>query len=588
MCKGFIKARALKGILRLNVSGISKLFLLIAIILLIGNTVAISRDYQDSWILEGLEIPFTLFVITYAIAFFCETKTLRMVALAMIGNAVFLLIPNLKYDWFQGTAIDQNIQYYLANYVSNEGRIATQLAFGGQPYTTTPLVHLSFSIFSTILNVPVVDSMKYLPVIWSLMYPLLIYVIVRAMEFPQGILRYALFFSSVPISDEQYVVTGGLLGVLLAFLVLSTLVQIFQKGNRRYWIICLIFVFTLAAAHSVMSVILAISLLAVMLLERILHFGKQSHWSASIPLGVALIVAVWLMFPASTTLQTIVDTVFVGVPTGSTPGSEYISSSFFEHLRVNALSAARSFAVTYGADAIFLVLTLVGLLLLLKWRKKLNHAANFILMLGWLTLFLMVAGYLMKLGAPRMLGFARPLFPVFAGVVVFRMGKKEWVRKVVLPVIFSVIILLCTIEFYGYQPLISSANVLYKGLPADVLFIYVNGVDSIYQRQVIEFAASHIKGIIASVPPTANQIVGLAGTNFSMSNLVWYYPINKNQTEQRYDYFIINIPGKSGDPPSPPYAQPSLQSREVISQYIQNSSVVYTNGGSYILGQNLP
>jgi hypothetical protein len=507
-----------------------------------------------------------------------------MIALAMIGHTVFLLIPNLKYVWFQGAAIDQNGQYSLANYVLNEGHITTQFAFA-QRYTTTPLIHLSFSIFSTILNVPVVDSMKYLPVLWSLIYPLLTYVIVRAMEFPQGVRKYALFFSSVPFSGEQYVVTGGLFGTLLAFLVLSTLVQIFQKGDRRYWIICTIFVFALATAHSVTSVILAISLILIMLLERILHFGKQSHWRASIPLGVALIAAVWLMFPASITLQEIVNTVFVSVPKGTTPHSEYISSTFFEHLRVNVLSAARSFAVTYGADAFFLVLTFVGLLFLLKWRKKLNKAANSILILGWLTLFLMVVGYLMKLGAPRMLDFARPLFPVFAGVVVLRIGKKAWVRKLILPVIFSAIILLATIEFYGCQPLVSSANVLYKGLPADVPMTYVNGVNSIYQRQMIEFATSHIKGIIASVQPTETQIVGLAGTNFSMANLINYYPIDKNQTEQRYDYFLINIPGKSGRPPDVP---PPLQTTEIISKYIRNSSIIYTNGESYILGQYLP
>jgi hypothetical protein len=440
-------------------------------------------------------------------------------------------------------------------------------------------MHLSFSIFSTVLNVPVVDSMKYLPLLWSLMYPLLTYTIVRAMEFPRGILKYALFFSSIPFSLDQYVVTGGLFGILLAFLVLFTIVQILQKNDRRYWLVCTIFVFALAAAHSVTSVILAISFLTIMLLQRVLHFGSQSCLRASIPLGVALIIVVWLMFPASTTLRGIVNAIFVSVPRGTTPQSEYISSTFFEHLRVNILSAARSFIVYYGADAFFLVLTIIGLLFLLKWRKKLNKTANFILVFGWLILFLMVVGYLMKLGAPRMLGFARLLFPVFAGVVVLRIGKKAWIMKLILPVIFSTIILLATIELYGYQPLVPPANVLYKDLPPDVPMGYAGIVNSIYQRQMISFAENYVKGRIAAVGPTSSQIVGLTNINFSATSLVSYYPIDKNQTEQRYDYFLINLPGKSGAPA----VEPPLRTTSVIIEYIYNSSIAYTNGESFVL-----
>lgn len=562
---------------------ISRLFLIIAIIVLIGNTVATARDYQDSWVLEGLEISFALFVITYAAAFFSEKRTSWMVALAAMGRTVFLLIPNVKYAWFQGPFVDQHVQYALANYAFNEGHIATQFA-AGQAYTTTPLLHLSFSIFSTVLNVPVVDSLKYLPVLWSLMYPLLTYVIVKEIEFPKGILKYALFFSSVPFSAEQYEVTGGLFGILLAFLVLSTLVQILQKSDRRYWFVCTIFVFALAAAHSVTSVILAISLLVILLLRRVLHFGResarrQSYLRASIPLGVTLIIVVWLMFLASATFRGIVNAIFVSVPTGTTPQSEYISPTFFEHLRTNILSGARSFIIYYGLDAIFLVLTLVGLLLLLIWRKKLNRTANFIHMFGWLTLFLMVIGYVMKIGAPRMLGFARLLFPVFAGVVVLRFSKKPWVRKLILPVIFSTIMLLATIELYGCQPLVPPANVLYMGLPPDVPMGYVGAVNSIYQRQMISFVENHVKGRIAAVGPTLSQIIGLTGINFSATRLFSYYPIDRSLPEQQYDVFLIDLPGKSGAPA----VEPQLRTASVILEYICNSSTVYTNGESYIL-----
>ena len=76
---------------------LAKIALFIFVAILLSNAIVISRDYQDSWVLEGVEISFTLFVMTYILAFFYEKKTLWMVTLAIVGRTTFLLIPNLKY-----------------------------------------------------------------------------------------------------------------------------------------------------------------------------------------------------------------------------------------------------------------------------------------------------------------------------------------------------------------------------------------------------------------------------------------------------------------------------------------------------------
>ena len=54
----------------MNKLNLSKIFLLFAILLLIGFALALSRDYQDHWILDGLELPFIFFVATFAIVFY--------------------------------------------------------------------------------------------------------------------------------------------------------------------------------------------------------------------------------------------------------------------------------------------------------------------------------------------------------------------------------------------------------------------------------------------------------------------------------------------------------------------------------------
>jgi len=547
-------------------------------VVLLGNAVAISRDYQDSWILEGLEIPFTLFVITYAVAFFSERRTTWMVILAIIGRTVFLLIPNLKYVWFQGPYIDQQVQYALANHVYKEGYISTASALHFSHYTAAPLTHLLFSIFSMILNIPLVDSMKYLPVLFSPMYPLLTSIVVKKTGFSQktAIFKFALFISSVPFTTEQYIVTGTLFGILLAFLILSNLVSIFQKNDRHYWLLCIIFIFALAVAHSVTSVILTSFLLVIMALQRISYFKPKLYLRASTVIAAASICAAWLMFPASSTLQEISGQIFVAVLTGTTPKSEYVPSTFFELVHADMLAAIKTFLVYYGADVFLLLLTLIGLVILWRIRKQSNDAAKFFFLFGGLALVLMLIAVPMKLGATRILHFERLLFPFFSGMAVFYITKKRlWIR----PIAFSLMMLLAIFELYGCQPLIPSANILYPDLPISEPVGYINQVNSIYQRHAIKFVYNHVVGRIASDSITRNQIIGLTDTNFSTTHLIYYYPLDNGQPKQEYDFLVIHIPGKSGILEE----KANIRTPSLILETIHNSSIVYTNGESYIL-----
>jgi hypothetical protein len=570
---------------KLNISRVSKLLLAVAITILIASALANSRDYQDSWVLERLEIPFVLFVVTYVIAFFSEKRTLGVLVLAIIGRIVFLILPNLKYFWFQGTAIDQQLQYALANHVVSSGHISTEIAYGAEAYTTTPLTHLSFSIFSIVLNAPVVDSMKYLPVLWSPIFPLLIFVIVQKMGLSRA-LKYALFFSSLPFTMEQYIVMGQLLGGLLLFLVLFVLVLILkngeahvQKNARRYWVICIIFIVALAADHSVSSLMLSMALLAVMILQRVPNFRPKSYLLVTGVLAIVLISLVWLMFQAGYALEQISQLIFVSVPNGTTPGSERIPAFFWEHLLRDPLSGVQSFSVLYGADAFLLLLTLISLIIMLKTKNRSNAVQSFIQLLGWWFLFLIVIGVLMNLGGPRALECERLLFPVFVGILVFWISNNPRTRKWLPATIFTLIILLAAIELYNCQPLIPSANVMYPGLPSNIPIGYVGQVTSIYQRQAIFFAENNVNGLIACPVDTSDQMIGLTGLSFSKEHLVKDYPLYKSEQERTYDYYLIHLPGKSGIL----YELPPDRLPTLILDRIYNSSVVYTNGESYML-----
>lgn len=571
--------------LTMNRSHILKVLLFIAIIVLLSNAVAISRDYQDSWILEGLEILFVLFVATYALAFFSEKKVSWMVALAVIGRCVFLLIPNLKYVWFQGTSIDQHLQYGLANHVYNEGYIATQGLFGVSVYGNTPFIHLTFAIFSIVLNIPVVDSLKYIPVFLCPIYPLATYIIMKNLKFLRGTtaLKYVLFVSSIPISSEKYVVTGAQFGVLLTFLILTSLVMLLQKNDRRRWFIFIFFISVLAATHSTSSVLFTVFLLMIMLLQKVPYFRLKSYLKASATFAVMSVCVAWLMFPARFTLEAITRTIFVSVLGGTTPASGYIPSRFFELAHIDMLEATKTILVSKGADVFLLLLGLGGLIVLLKMQKQVNNTSRFLFLISGLMLLFIPIGLLLKIGGFRILRLASPLFPILSVIFILYAGKRRaWMRAVT----FSSIILLATLQLYSCQPLIPSANVLSKDLPTSEPIFYASSMNSIYQRQMIEFARDYVGDRmgynIACDKVTRNQITGLTEFNFSAAHLAWYYPLGKNQPEKEYDYFLTHLPGVSG----PFDEQAEMRTRDLILEAIYNSTIVYTNSESYILAHN--
>jgi hypothetical protein len=564
----------------MNSSRVLKIALLIAIVILVSNAVAISRDYQDSWILEGLEIPFLLCVVTYVLAFFSEERVPLMVALAVVARCVFLAIPNLKYVWFQGTAIDQQTQYALADYVYKQGFIATQGPFGVLVYGSTPLIQLSLAMFSIVLNVQVVDSMKYLPVLLSPIYPLGTYVIVKNLKFSnsQSIMKYALFISSIPISIENYIVTGSQFGVLLAFFALTGLSMLVRRNDRRYLLVFVLSVFGLAVAHSPSSFLLTIFLLTALAIQRIPLSQMMSSLRVPVILAVTSICTTWLMFPARYTFETIVRLGFLRV---QGEGAESVPPRFLELARVNMLGAFNTLLATDGAEIFLLLLASTGLIILLRTWKHLEKTSRSFLVVGATVFLFIPLGGLLSIGVFRIVFFASTLFPIFASILFVEYeGKRAMrLRKVVLPSIVLLILLSAALGLYGCQPLIPSASILLKDLPVDQPLGYVTSVNSIYQRQMIEFAQNNVAGQIACDSVTGDQITGLTDLNFSANHLTYYYPLDKKQPAKDYSYFLIHVPGIAG-----PFSNSAeTRTRDMILTVINNSSNIYTNGESYIL-----
>ncbi|MFX0137092.1 MAG: hypothetical protein ACFFDN_25865, partial [Candidatus Hodarchaeota archaeon] len=173
---------------------ISKLFrflLVLEILMLLIYTNINSIDYQDNWILQNIEIPFIIFIITYITFFFMEDKVSYILFFSVVVRFFLLLIPNLKYYWFHGTAFDQHVHYNIFMYL-NKNFLIEDIPFFGRIFYV-PLLHLYLSICSKITSISHIFSYKFFTIIFWLPYPLLIYLILKNSSFKhKNIYKYSL------------------------------------------------------------------------------------------------------------------------------------------------------------------------------------------------------------------------------------------------------------------------------------------------------------------------------------------------------------------------------------------------------------
>jgi hypothetical protein len=288
------------------------------------------------------------------------------------------------------------------------------------------------------------------------------------------------------------------------------------------------------------------------------------------------------MFQAPNTLGYMVDQI-ANIGGLFAPKTGVIPGRFYELTYVNIFESLKALIVYNGADIILLLLTITGVILIARNRKW-SGTLKFLSLFNILLLLLMAFGILSSIGAfywVRIVRFASISYAVFFGILIVHIDKRR-MRSAMTAFLLVITLVLASIELYPCQPLIGSANVISKNLPGDEPIVYVVSVNSIYQREMIGFAEDYIRGQIACDAVTKNQIIGLTKINFSRTTLIWFYPfsiLNESIPKKEYDYFLIHLPGKSGAFQE----QAEIRTRSLLLDAINNSTIVYTNGESYVL-----
>jgi hypothetical protein len=550
-----------------------------SIVYLVVSTLSLRRDYQDSWILQGLEIPFALFLITFALAFFAEARESILILIAVVSRLTFLLIPTIKYTWYMGVFIDQSMQFSLASSVLNTHKLMTDVPIANfLQYTGVPSLHLLYASSSLFLNISIVDAIKFVSLLLSPLYCLVTYAIVKKTGLGENrqVLTFALFVSAIPLSISEFNIGGVTLGVPLLLIILFLSFSIIGIKDWRYVVLCILFFVILAASHSGTSIILASILPLALLVQHLLRSKFRVGVRSTMILLAALVGLLWMLVQAPANIQTIVNAFVVNVPQGTTPNSDYITPTFFQLFRASPLAGVGTFLIYYGATLFLLVLGLIGFVILIKTWKRSSGFLKFLTLFFSLSFVIMAFGYVIKLGPTRMLLFIVPLLPIFCAITFVHLPKK----KLLFPIVISVTLLLVTVQFYGCQPMMAPANLVNPNLPANVPLGYVGTVNSIYQRQVIAFALKYLDiGRIACDENTFNQFFSVANSTFVSNHLPYYdYPIGKSEPSS-YQLFIIHLPGKAGG-----FSElAKFRDPDSILKEIDNSSIVYSNGQSFVL-----
>jgi hypothetical protein len=168
---------------------------------------------------------------------------------------------------------------------------------------------------------------------------------------------------------------------------------------------------------------------------------------------------------------------------------------------------------------------------------------------------------------------------VFFGIIVARTKRKKLLSFLAIPIL-AVVCIVTPLEF-NFQPIVSPASTISSSLPSNEPILYVGQVNSIYQRKLVSFAETYIKGVIATDDVTRSQIIGLTSISFSQTHIAYFYPLDPNSTETAYDYFLIHLPGKSGGF----HEEAEIRNRRLIVGTMDSLryDICYSNAESYAL-----
>jgi hypothetical protein len=574
---------------RLLLFGSASVWLLFAVI-------SMKRNFQDSWILEGVFWPFLGFIVIFLFVLWKEDDNRLVAVLCSWAVITILLIPSLKYTQVYGQTLDSIVHYQMIKNLMTLGRTSPNI------YQSIAGMHSWMASMGLTSGLSAADIVKLGFPLSGGIYPLLVYWICRRTSMPTDLTKYIVCLSCLAVYPyHQLTGTGFTLVPLMMFLGGLLVREYYCSLTSEkfiYTLLALVALVQLTVWHSTTPLLLLVLLVGVSftpILVWLVTGRKKAVRINTNFLRVGLLAVILNIGYHTIEIDPVFRVVFLRLyelliaenqPAAIVPAS-VASLSLIEMIRV--------FLVLYGREALMFGLAASGFLVIWRNRNRFDRwlpsYAYWAIIIGVFPFSLPLS--LLGVDFERLLWIPLAISPLFAGFAVWWWNQRwvsrsrpvRWLGAGIGFLLTLAAVGLFAMEFFIYQPMIPKSKTLSPDTPDEYAF-WAQEVNTAYQKNMISFAESF------SNPETRFDIDILGNRQYiryygGTQNRGLFLPLapymkwidHSNNPNEKL--FLLHWPGRAGG-----YAE---QVRYRSVKYLtkmrdtEGWGLIYDNGESYIL-----
>lgn len=596
LSSGMMKSLILK-LEKLRLNRFQRLLLFGSVTLwFLSIVLSVQRNYQDSWILEGIFWPFVGFIVIFLVVLWMEDDNRWVAIVCAWAVIVILLVPSLKYKQVYGEAIDAVAHYRIIDDLKTFGRISPNV------YQVIAGMHSWLASMGITSGLSTSDIIKLgFPLLGGIL-PLLFYWICRRTQMPSGLPKYVISLSCLATYPYHTLTgTGFTLIPLLCFMSIMLVREYFCttiSENIIYTLLALITLVQLTIWHSTTPLLLLMILVGVSFTPVLVWLVTDRNKKVSINirfLDMSLLAAVLILGYHTVETDKIFKVVFSRLYqlfVAENNSTAIVPASLF---KLTLIEALKVYLVVYGREALLFILMALGLFVIWRHRNRLDRLLYSYAYWSLIIIIFLIAIPMSLLGLDfrRLTWIPLTISPFFGGYFLWQ-WKQNWARNrniyqwLMGPGGFLLTLLVIgifVIEFYIYQPLIPKSKSLTPNTP-DEYSVWLHQVNTAYQQRMITFAETF------SGPEMRFEIDIFGNRQYmryygGVNNRGLYLPLapmmgwDEPENTPKKRLFLLHWPGRAGG-----FAEQVTYRSVKNLTTLRNTKgwgLIYDNGESYIL-----
>jgi len=554
---------------------------------LIFSAATLQRNYQDSWILEGLEFQLILVSVPFLLLAVSLKSNKKLVLVVASFLILLSIVPNLKYVQITGV-FDSIAHYGYANRLISSGYVQ-ETGFYSKEYSATPGLHIFLSSLTLITGLSLTNAIKLLLVTVSALPPFIMYLLLKNSfnKKSQRFIFLAMLFT-LPVASALF---GTTFALPLFFIFISIFLRqtIDAQAPRGFSVILIIMAVALIFSHGITPLFLTVLMVFTPVVLRITEivrnkkfsFNISRYWQVAIFLVIFL--SMWWAYNAdylfNNFLVRTIESIFSIHSSNIAIPSTFFALSFSEQLTL-AFIRFYDLAIVFSLGLLGLVFYFV------VFRKRCSkgvrdlylQVVSLIIATGLISIpfFFNLLSYTFE----RFIVYANLLSPILIGLGLFavykylgRITKRISTRNILFKVFLFVLFIPLLFVLFSPQPIVPKN-------PDNEYLVDYRSINTQYQMSMIQFAEKyHVNGsIVEADTVTSWQIFGLTGNSFYF-DYIWEDPLYMNETQA--DIILLHYSGVAG----PLNEKIDYRSRINLNsfKFDLGNSIVYDNGESFMV-----